>query len=65
MSDTFTCERCKRTFPRTRNEEESDRDWQELWGDDPKDDCIFLCDDCFEQFLALWAAQSKDQTQTE
>lgn len=66
MEHTFTCAACGGTFPKGWSDEEAKSEAKALWGDVPAEECVVICDDCFQsgkdEALARHEAAGKPRT---
>ena len=46
----YTCANCGLTFVSGWSEDEAIVEKEELWGEISLEDCVVVCDDCFELF---------------
>ncbi|KKN10359.1 hypothetical protein LCGC14_1037200 [marine sediment metagenome] len=51
MSNKFTCANCDKTFGKVSTEEEVMEEKERLWGDISLDECVIICDDCFNNAM--------------
>jgi hypothetical protein len=51
VSETFTCDECKREFENAGTEEEAEQEFEDNFGKHMGEERAVLCDDCFHDFM--------------
>ncbi len=59
MAKTFTCWKCKQTFPKEWSEEEAEAEYTSLFGQHMGEEREVLCDDCNNEFHAWFKKQDR------
>ena len=54
MREEFTCENCRKTFPKGWTDDEADKEAKEIWGVEAANSkvgagMVVVCDDCFQE----------------
>lgn len=57
MTDTFTCWKCRKEFPKAWSDNEAEAEYANLWGKHLGEAREILCDDYDKEFKKWWTGQ--------
>ena len=47
----YHCENCHQTFLKVVSDEEAMKECLDIWGKDPEEKYVIVCDDCFKKIM--------------
>lgn len=59
MADTYICTACGEPFTGTRPEAEARAEQRKNFPDIPDEECMVICEDCFQRFTRWLADQQR------